>query len=184
MTSCGEKVVRELSAILADVADTLDWEMAAHIAERLDGARRVYVFGAGRSGGIALAIGQRLGHIGLSAVRIGEAGNSRFGSDDVLVIVSGSGETPSALTIAELGREAGGSIVLLTTAATSRIGSLADAVLVVGARRRLDASGGAAPFTAPFDIAALAVGEALAKLVMHRRGLDDGDIESYRPNVE
>jgi DNA-binding MurR/RpiR family transcriptional regulator len=182
----GRAVMLELAATLEGVAGELDWARAEAVAARLDGARRVLLFGAGRSRGIALAMGQRFGHVGLDVALIGEGGNRRFDRRDVLILVSASGTTRSTVVAGELGREApdGGSIVAFTATDPSPVADLADEVLRVPARFRSDGAADLAPFTAPFDLAALACGEALAKMVMERRGMTAADIELHRPNVE
>jgi 6-phospho-3-hexuloisomerase len=181
----GRAVVEELAETLRRVAQELDWPSAQRVAGTLADARKVFLFGAGRSRAIALALGQRLTHVGCDAVLIGEAGNSRFTERDALVVISGSGGSPSAVTIAELGAEpGGGTVIALTSQPDSAVARLADHAIVVPARSKLREQASLAPYTAPFDIAALAVGEALAKLLMDARGLCDEDIDDNRPNVE
>lgn len=182
----GRAVMLELAATLERVAAELDWERAEAVAARLDGARRVLLFGAGRSRGIALAMGQRFGHVGLDVALIGEGGNRRFDRRDVLILISASGTTRSTVVAGELGREApdGGSIVAFTATDPSPVADLADEVLRVPARFRSAGAADLAPFTAPFDLTALVCGESLAKMVMERRGMTDADIELHRPNVE
>lgn len=182
----GRAVMLELAGTLERVAAELDWGRAEELAARLDGARRVLLFGAGRSRGIALAMGQRFGHVGLDVALIGEGGNRRFDRRDVLILISASGTTRSTIVTGELAREAadGGGIVAFTATDPSPVADLADEVLLVPARFRWGGPADLAPFTAPFDLAALVCGEALAKMVMERRGMDDADIELHRPNVE
>jgi 6-phospho-3-hexuloisomerase len=183
--SLGPAVVAELAGALERAAREVDWEAVERAAERVLAARKVLLFGAGRSRSIALALGQRLGHVGSDVALIGEAGNSRFTERDLLIVISGSGATPSALTTARLGREPGGGALLaLTAQADSELARLADEVVRVPARSKLREEASLAPYTAPFDIATLAVGEALCKLVMEARGLTDEQIDDNRPNVE
>jgi 6-phospho-3-hexuloisomerase len=182
----GRAVMLELAGTLERVAAELDWSRAEALAARLDGARRVLLFGAGRSRGIALAMGQRFGHVGLDVALIGEGGNRRFDRRDVLILISASGTTRSTVVTGELAREApdGGAIAAFTATDPSPVADLADEVLLVPARFRSTGPADLAAFTAPFDLAALVCGEALAKMVMERRGMDDADIELHRPNVE
>jgi len=183
--SRGRAVVEELAATLARVGEQLDWASVDAVVALLLGARRVFLYGAGRSRSIALGIGQRLTHVGCDVTLIGESGTSRFTADDVLIVVSGSGASPSAVTIAELAVAAGGGeIVAITTAPDSPVGRLATRHVVVPTRSKLREHPTLAPYTAHFDTAALVVGEAIAALAMDARGLSDEDIELYRPNVE
>lgn len=183
----GPAVVAELAATIARVGEELDWEAVEGVAATILAARRVFLFGAGRSRAVALATGQRLTHVGCDVTLIGEAGTSRFTGEDVLIVVSGSGGSPSAVTIAELAAASGpapGTIVAITTAPDSPVGRLASQHVVVPTRSKLREHPTLAPYTAHFDTAALVVGEAIAALLMEARGLSDEDIELHRPNVE
>lgn len=182
----GRAVVLELAGTLEQIAAHLDWGRMEAIAARLDRARRVLLFGAGRSRGIALAMGQRFGHVGLDVALIGEGGNRRFDRDDALILISASGTTRSTIVTGELAREAvdGGTVLAFTATEAGPVADLADEVLLIPARFRSTGPADLAPFTAPFDLAALVCGEALAKMVMERRQMTDADIELHRPNVE
>lgn len=185
LRSSGRAVLAELAAVVAAQDELLDWEIAGTLAARLHQARRVLTFGAGRSRTVALGFAQRLTHIGLAAATVGESANSRCGPDDVVIVVSGSGATPSALVIAEQARAAGtGTVGAITATPDSPLARLSDLVCVVTARAKGSTAPATAPYTAQFDLAALAVTEAVAAMVMNLRGMSHQEIESWRPNVE
>lgn len=182
----GVATMEELAHVLRDEGKRLDWAEVERLVDVLDGARRVLVFGAGRSGSVALAFAQRLTHVGVAAAVVGEAGNARCTEQDVVVVVSGSGATPSAVAIAQQSRAARcGHLCLLTKSPSSPIRSSADIVVTLHGRSK--GEGGVAtlaPYTAQFDLGVLAVSEVVARMLMDRRGMNDMDIERWRPNVE
>lgn len=178
--------MRELAQVLTEEVFHLDWESVDRLAEACDSARHVLLFGAGRSGSLALAFGQRLAHIGLAVARIGDAGNTRLGPEDAVVVVSGSGATASTVVVAQQASDVNcGHICLVTTEPSSPIARLADVVVVLHARSKGSSEiETLAPYTAQFDLCVLALSESVARLIMARRNIADADIEQWRPNVE
>ena len=85
----------------------------------LEGASRVFVAGAGRSGLCLRALGMRLMHLGKTAFIVGETTTPGIRAADLLVIASGSGQTSSLIVYAEKARIQGADILLFTTNRTS-----------------------------------------------------------------
>ena len=181
----GRAVVDELAAVVARQRDAIDWDQVLQLAESLDQARRVLVFGAGRSRSEALALAQRLNHVGVTVATVGESGNSRLGKDDALVLVSGSGGTVSAIAMADQAARAGvGTLALLTATESSPLADRADVVVRIHARGKGSEERSLSPYTAPFDAATLVVSEAVCRIIMQLRDMADEEIEQWRPNVE
>jgi 6-phospho-3-hexuloisomerase len=123
------EVLRELDRTLAAISP----QEAERVVDLILGARRVFVAGAGRSGLAVKAFAMRLMHMGLDAYVVGETTTPGMGTDDLLVIGSGSGETGSLVPMAEKAKGLEGRIALVTIFPTSRIGKLADAVVRIPA---------------------------------------------------
>ncbi|MEG0854437.1 MAG: 6-phospho-3-hexuloisomerase [Angelakisella sp.] len=92
---------------------------------------RIFVSGEGRSGFMAKGFAMRLMHLGYSAFVIGETVTPAIASGDVLVAVSGSGESAYVLTDAKKAREKGCTVVAVTSKAKSALTQLSDEVLIV-----------------------------------------------------
>jgi 6-phospho-3-hexuloisomerase len=128
---------KELTAVVGELADVLqevDDAALRGIEERINLARRVFVAGAGRSGLMMRAFAMRLMHLGLRVHVIGEVTTPPIEAGDLLFIGSGSGETESLCSMARRARHLGAGLALVTIAASSTIGRLADTVV------RIDAS--------------------------------------------
>lgn len=124
--------VKEISAVLGELGGVLarvDEAALRALEERVAGARRVFVAGAGRSGLMMRAFAMRLMHLGLEAHVVGDATTPSIQAGDLLVVGSGSGETESLRGMARRAREAGAALALLTTVPSSTIGGLADTVV-------------------------------------------------------
>ncbi len=181
----GPQVLEELGNLLLRQARELDWGVVGQLAQQLDHARRVLLFGAGRSGSTALAFAQRLNHVGVDAAVVGESTNRRIGEGDVVIVVSGSGATASAVTIATEAKATGCQVVAISSTRSSSLALLADVVVELKARskgQRDDVT--QSPYTAQFDVSVFALSEVVGALLLERRQLADVDIEKWRPNVE
>ncbi|MCK4384166.1 MAG: SIS domain-containing protein, partial [Candidatus Lokiarchaeota archaeon] len=76
--------------------------------------RRIFIYGAGRSGFIGMCFAQRLMHLGIKSCFVSDAVTYRYSKEDLLILVSGSGETTSPKAITEEAKEIGGKIALFT----------------------------------------------------------------------
>ncbi|RSN64743.1 6-phospho 3-hexuloisomerase [Streptomyces sp. WAC 04229] len=115
-------VVRELDAMLSHVDD----RSCAGLATALRDSRRIFVAGAGRSKLSAEGFAMRLMHLGLCAHVVGDVTTPPIGPDDLLVVCSGSGETPTTVMTAETAADAGAKIAVVTASADSRLARRAD----------------------------------------------------------
>ncbi|MBY9010203.1 MAG: SIS domain-containing protein, partial [Candidatus Lokiarchaeota archaeon] len=83
---------------------------------------RIFIYGAGRSGFIGRCFAQRLMHLGIKSCFVSDTVTYRYSKDDLLILISGSGETTSPLAIAEKANEIEGKIALFTGNPSSAIG--------------------------------------------------------------
>ncbi|MEV5513197.1 6-phospho-3-hexuloisomerase [Streptomyces flaveolus] len=118
-------VVRELDAMLSHVDD----RASADLVTALRDARRIFVAGAGRSKLSAEGFAMRLMHLGLCAHVAGDVTTPSIGPGDLLVVCSGSGETPTTVVMAKSAADAGARIAVVTASADSHLARRADLVI-------------------------------------------------------
>jgi 6-phospho 3-hexuloisomerase len=92
-------------------------------------SNRIFVYGAGRSGLVVKAFAIRLVHLGFQTFVIGETITVPVQKGDLVVIVSGSGETIPAVMTAEIARNIGAKVVSITGKKRSEIAKFADVTL-------------------------------------------------------
>ncbi|TFG06931.1 MAG: SIS domain-containing protein [Promethearchaeota archaeon] len=146
----------------------------------------VFVYGAGRSGFIGRCFAQRLMHLGIKSCFISDAVTHQYSEDDLLIIISGSGETTSSVAIAKKANEIGGKIALLTGNLTSSIGKLAHFVIKIEGKSKDKAISQEtlAPYTSLFDISALSVLDSIGGAIMKLLGVTESDIEKRHASIE
>ena len=94
-------------------------------------SRRIFVYGAGRSGLVAKAFAIRLVHLGFQTFVIGETITAPVKKGDLVVIISGSGETIPAVMTAEIAHKLGAHVVSITAKKKSEIAKYADITLFI-----------------------------------------------------
>ena len=129
-------IKEKTSAILSEMSTVLERLDQSHvdalIADILS-ANTIVVCGAGRVGMAIRGFGMRLGHFGMRAHVLGDATVPSIGSGDLLIVASGSGETQTIYDLVEIAKKNGARIALVTGNAESRMGKLADTIVVLQA---------------------------------------------------
>lgn len=123
------QILQELEQVVRRMSPNAGEAMCHEIAQ----ADRIFVAGAGRSGLAARGFAMRLMHLGLRAYVCGEIATPGFRPDDLLIIVSGSGETESLAAMAGKVKRIGGRLALVTVRPESTIGAKADITVCVPA---------------------------------------------------
>lgn len=144
---------------------------------------RAVVCGIGKSGAVARKLAGTLASTGTSAffMHPAEAVHGDLGmvtGDDVVIMLSNSGETEELLKIVPSIRRCGARIIALCGAPASHLGREADVLLNVAVERE------ACPLNlAPTAscVAAMAMGDAVAMALMTARGFTTEDYALYHP---
>jgi len=126
-----EHALNSIMAEINDVAGSVDVHQAEVLAASVNAAARVFLAGEGRSGFVARSFAMRLTHLGMRAFVVGESTTPAAGKGDVVLVVSGSGETPVVLHFAEAARSAGATVAAVLADTGSHLAELADTSLVI-----------------------------------------------------
>ncbi|WP_188456256.1 6-phospho-3-hexuloisomerase [Virgibacillus oceani] len=128
-----KKVHLKILEELKEVAEQLEDSQIKSFMDTIRRANRIFIAGEGRSGLMGKAFAMRLMHAGYHVFVKGETITPSIQEDDVLVAISGSGNTTSILLTAEQASKAGAEVLLVTTNENSAIGEIADEVIRVSA---------------------------------------------------
>lgn len=150
----------------------------------LQPARRVFLYGRGRSGFVARAFAVRLMHLGYQTYVVGETITAPVARNDVVILVSGSGTTYPVVMTAELGRRQGATVVSITAQPDSEIARLAHVVIPLtppdgnGERAKL------APLGTLFETSAWLFFDAVVALLMQRLGETETSMRKRHATLE
>ncbi|RLF37682.1 MAG: 6-phospho-3-hexuloisomerase, partial [Thermoplasmata archaeon] len=90
---------------IKDILGKVSEEDITKLCKLLLKAKRIFVYGAGRSGLVAKAFAIRLVHLGFQAYVIGETITPPVRVGDLVLIISGSGETMPSVMTADIARD-------------------------------------------------------------------------------
>lgn len=114
--------------ILSEIKDTLltlTEKEVDQFVEKILSSKRVFVAGLGRSGILVRAFAMRLMQMGFTTYVVGETTTPSIGAGDLLVVISGSGETQHSYFILNDAKEARAYTYLITAHQASRIWDIA-----------------------------------------------------------
>ncbi len=146
----------------------------------------IFVYGAGRSGFIGRCFAQRLMHLGFKSCFVSDAITYRYSKVDLLILISGSGETTSPVAIARKAKEIGGKIAVLTNNPESTIGKISNIIIKIeGKSKDIAVSQNTlAPYTSLFDISTLTVLDSIGATLMEILGVTENDIDKRHASIE
>ena len=128
--------IRAILDNIESAEEFLDRESIDKFESVIINSKNIFVTGAGRSGLAAKAFAMRLMHLGLSAYVVGETISPAIYADDCIVAISGSGETNTSVSAANIAKNRGSKVLALTSYPESTLGQLADCFILVKGRTK------------------------------------------------
>ena len=204
MSSCGcfknnEKTSTEIvistMTLLADqikrTADSVSrkeiYDLLAVLLTAKEKNKCVFVAGAGRSGLVGRAFAMRLMHMGFKAYVVGETVTPAVSSGDVLIAISGSGNTKSVVEIGRKCKEIGASVVAVTSKDGSDLKKLPALNVILPAKSKDDESGNSVsktPMGTSFEILALVFLDSVIMQLIDLIGVSEDEMKSRHANTE
>jgi 6-phospho-3-hexuloisomerase len=167
-------ILSELKAAL-EAVDPLEVE---RFVDALLRAEKVFFVGVGRVLLSLQALVKRLNHLGIRAWCLGDLGEPAITSRDLLVAGSGSGESVVPVAVARIARKHGARVAHIGSNPESSLAPYTDLFVRIPVKTRL-ARPGEIPsrqiMTSLFEQALYLFGDAVALMVMERKGLTDLD---------
>lgn len=116
---------------IKDILNKVSKEDIKKVKDLFFKSNRIFVYGAGRSGLVAKAFAIRLVHLGYQTFVIGETITAPVRKGDLVIIISGSGETIPAVMTAEIAKNLEANVVSITAKKRSGIAKYADITLYI-----------------------------------------------------
>ena len=123
---------------LTDVIDKLDLEAIKALLQKTIDSNHVFVMGAGRSGLVAKAFAMRLMQLGLTVYVVGETTTPAVLSQDVVIAISGSGETRTIADLGKLAKDIGSTLITITSKKDSTLGRISDIAVIIPSKTKND----------------------------------------------
>lgn len=174
-----QMVIDKIDSILS----TTDDAHSIRLTRMLDSAKRIFVSGAGRSGLIGKFFAMRLMHSGYEVYVVGEIVTPSIKRGDLLVVISGSGETEQLISFAKRAQDVRADILLISAKASSTIGDMADAVFQIGQSDQYSKVHGM-PMGTVFELSTLFFLESFVAHLIHEKGIAEEEMRYRHANLE
>jgi len=165
--------MREASSyILSEVQEALesvDPATAEEVVDAIIRAKKIFVYGVGRSGLVGKAFSVRLVQMGLNVHFIGDTTTPIVEKGDMVMIISNTGETMSAVQTANIVGRIGCIVVTITSSLSSKLGRASNIVVEIPPRRN-DDKARLAPLGTLFEDASFIFLDSLVPLLMQKLG--------------
>jgi len=172
-------ILDKITGILEATEESYDEKLTA----MLDEAGRIFIAGAGRSKLVGNFFAMRLVHGGYNVNVVGEIVTPSIKQGDLLIIISGSGETEQLIAFTKSAKKVGAKIMLISSRANSTIGDMADGVFQIG-REDLYGKVVGMPMGTVFELSTLLFLESTISHIIHEKGIPEEIMRERHANLE
>jgi 6-phospho 3-hexuloisomerase len=174
-----ELILEKITGILEATEESYDEKLTA----MLDEAARIFIAGAGRSKLVGNFFAMRLVHGGYNVKVVGEIVTPSIQEGDLLIVISGSGETEQLVAFTKSAKKIGAKIMLISAQSKSTIGDMADGVFQIG-RSDLYGKVVGMPMGTVFELSTLLFLESTISHIIHEKGIPEEIMRSRHANLE
>ncbi len=170
-----EKILEEIKSILIQV----DEKKVEDLVNTILSSDRIFVTGLGRSGLVARSFAIRLMHLGLKSLVVGDITTPSIKDGDLLVAISGSGETPIIHHVVSKAKEAGATVYLITAKSEGSISKICDNIVVLPEpEKRI------LPLRSAFEASAYILLDTVIIIMMNKTGITQQEMMQRHSNLE
>ena len=168
---------------IGSILDATDQNYDQQLTAMVDQASRIFIAGAGRSALVARFFAMRLMHGGYNVFVVGEIVTPSLSKGDLLIVISGSGETETMIAFAKRAKELGGKLVLISSRNSSTLGDMSDTVIPIG-QPDLYGKVVGMPMGTVFELSTLVFLEATVSHIIHEKGIAEEEMRARHANLE
>ena len=191
-----QHAMKDISEEVLNISNGLDVKQVEEFIQALLKSKRIFIIGAGRSGIVAKAFAMRLMHLGFDSYVVGETITPALRSKDILVAVSGSGETSLIVSAAKIAKKIGAKLAAVTSYPQSTLAKISDIVVILPGRKKTESTtdfmhrelkgeyAPAAPLGTLFEITALIFLDAVISSLMAALGKKEEDLRVRHATIE
>lgn len=169
---------------IKDILDDVTKKDITQVLKLFFDANRIFVYGAGRSGLVSKAFAIRLVHLGFQTFVIGETIGAPVKKDDLVFLVSGSGETIPAVMTAEITHNIKAKVIVVTGRKNARITKFADIVIALSADCKDKERKQLAPLGTLFEASAWILLDSIITELMKKKGETEESMRSRHATLE
>lgn len=166
-----------IASHIKKVADMLDAKSVTNFVDEIMSSKRIFLMGAGRSGFVVRAFAMRLMHLGFNAYVIGEVTTPAVKPEDLVIAISGAGETPLIVKLGKVAKTIGSKLATVTSNKGSTLANTSDIVVVIPGKNKEDIyETKLAPLGTMFELTTLVFLDGVISELMERKGVSEEDM--------
>jgi 6-phospho-3-hexuloisomerase len=181
--SLGQKVLKELDAVLAHIPS----QTSERMCEEITRARRIACYGVGREGLMMKAFCMRLMHLGLDAHVVGDMTTPPIGEGDLLIVSAGPGKFSTVLALMEVAKLSGARTMVITAQPNGEAAQRADVTIHLPAQTMasdLLAPASVLPMGSLYEIAQLIFFDLISIMLREKLGQTAEQMRERHTNLE
>jgi len=125
-----KEILKEITKILKKISEK---DLKTYVRE-VNQAKRIYIVGVGRSGLVAKNLAMRLVRLNKEVFVVRETVNPQIKSGDLLIAISGSGETNDVLDTVKISRMMGAKVLSLIADKNSPLVKISHEIIIIPAK--------------------------------------------------
>ncbi len=148
-----------------------------NLIDRILSAKRVFIFGVGRSGLVGQTFAIRLVQMGLQVSFVGDMTTPILKKDDLLILISNTGNTMSVVTTARIAHRLGTHVISITSNKDGDLVKTSDDAIFVTTPSDKEITE-MAPLGTVFEDATVLFFDTLVPILMKRLNLQEQDLRN------
>lgn len=181
--SASKTIVNEIASVVSAV----DENEVEQLIEEILRAEKVFIMGIGRVFLALQCFGKRLGHLGIDVQIVGSVTEKAITEKDLMLIASSTGETILPVEISKKAKKLGARVGIITSARSSTLKSMADFAVHLPCSTKNDPDFGVKSnqgMKSLFEQSLLVFGDAVAMMILQRKGAQPEELWKYHANLE
>ncbi|MCL2142475.1 MAG: 6-phospho-3-hexuloisomerase [Methanimicrococcus sp.] len=182
-----EILANQITEIIAVISKEKVSSMLKILLDAREKNACIFVAGAGRSGFMGKSFAMRLMHMGFKSYVVGETVTPAVQKDDVVITISGSGNTQSVVEIGKKAKNVGAVLIVLTTKYESKLGEISDLCVVLPAKSKEDKNMdkiSKTPMGTSFEILSLVFLDSIIMQLIDLTGVSEDEMKKRHANME
>ncbi len=188
-----QKITDKIKETIANIPE----EKTKATIKEIIKAKRIFVFGVGRSGLIGQAFAMRLVHLGKKVYFVGEVTTPAITSSDIIIVISGSGQTNSVHNVTKAAKNQEAKIIAITEQENSPIAVLSDIVVEVSTKQRkrnkndnylvrqlVSKTPEITPMGTLFELSVMIYFDSIIPILMSQTGISEKHMKDKHSNLE
>lgn len=193
ISASAKKILDRVQKNISQISDA----EAEKFLEEISKSKRIFVEGAGRSGLMGRSFAMRLMHLGFDVHVVGDTVTPAIRTNDLMIAISGSGETNSVKLAVEAAKKHGARVLAITGNVQSSIGRMATRPICIPTTLKQDkgkqdylvsqlagVTRTMTPLGTVFELSAAIFCDAVIAELMDRLNISEEQMKTKHTNIE